>query len=116
MTESRATAPAESDRRSARPAGAAQGGWRRSRAADAFVWQAEGEWLEPVPNVNRVDIELLQGIDQRTDILLDNTRRFAKGLPANNALLWGARGTGKSSLVKAVHAADQPRDRRKQVG
>jgi predicted AAA+ superfamily ATPase len=71
--------------------------------ADAFVWHAEGEWLEAVTQVNRVDISLLQGIDQSRDILLDNTRRFARGLPANNALLWGARGTGKSSLVKAVH-------------
>ncbi|MDY0873318.1 ATP-binding protein [Dongia rigui] len=74
-------------------------------AADAFVWQAETSWLEPVPSVSRVHINLLQGIDRNKDILLDNTRRFAAGLPANNALLWGARGTGKSSLVKAVHAA-----------
>ena len=74
-------------------------------AADAFVWHSQGEWLEPIPNVNRVDIELLRGIDQARDILIDNTRRFAAGLPANNALLWGARGTGKSSLVKAAHAA-----------
>lgn len=74
-------------------------------AADAFVWQAETSWLEPVPSVSRVHINLLQGIDRNKDILLDNTRRFANGLPANNALLWGARGTGKSSLVKAVHAA-----------
>ncbi len=72
--------------------------------ADAFVWHAEGEWLEAVSAVNRVDLELLRGIDRSRDILLDNTRRFAKGLPANNALLWGARGTGKSSLVKAAHA------------
>ncbi len=74
-------------------------------AADAFVWHAEGEWLEAVTQVNRVDLALLRGIDRSRDILLDNTRRFARGLPANNALLWGARGTGKSSLVKAVHAA-----------
>jgi len=74
-------------------------------AADAFVWHSQGEWLEPVPHVNRVDIELLRGIDRARDILIDNTRRFAEGLPANNALLWGARGTGKSSLVKAAHAA-----------
>jgi predicted AAA+ superfamily ATPase len=74
-------------------------------AADAFVWHSQGEWLEPVPHVNRVDIELLRGIDRARDILIDNTRRFAAGLPANNALLWGARGTGKSSLVKAAHAA-----------
>jgi len=73
--------------------------------ADAFVWQAETSWLEPVPSVSRVHINLLQGIDRNKDILLDNTRRFANGLPANNTLLWGARGTGKSSLVKAVHAA-----------
>ena len=73
--------------------------------AEAFVWQAETSWLEPVPSVSRVHINLLQGIELNKDILLDNTRRFARGLPANNALLWGARGTGKSSLVKAVHAA-----------
>jgi predicted AAA+ superfamily ATPase len=72
-------------------------------AADAFVWHADREWLEPVPTVNRVDLELLRGIERVRDILLDNTRRFAEGLPANNVLLWGARGTGKSSLVKAVH-------------
>ena len=74
-------------------------------AADAFVWHAERGWLEPVPTVNRVDLDLLQGIERVRDILLDNTRRFAQGLPANNVLLWGARGMGKSSLVKAAHAA-----------
>jgi hypothetical protein len=81
-------------------------------AADAFVWHAEREWLEPVPSVNRVEIELLRGIDRVRDILVDNTRRFSEGLPANNVLLWGARGTGKSSLVKATHAtinAEKPR-------
>src|SRR4051794_37414686 len=74
-------------------------------AADAFVWHADQEWCEPVPTVNRVPIELLQGIDRVRDILLDNTQRFAAGFPANNVLLWGARGTGKSALVKAAHAA-----------
>jgi len=74
-------------------------------AAEAFVWHAERDWLEPVPVVNRVDLDLLQGIDRVRDILLDNTRRFAAGLSANNVLLWGARGMGKSSLVKAAHAA-----------
>src|SRR5271156_6859668 len=59
----------------------------------------------PAPPVNRIEINLLRGIDRVRDILLDNTRRFAAGLPANNVLLWGARGTGKSSLVKAAHAA-----------
>jgi uncharacterized protein len=73
--------------------------------ADAFFWHADGSRLEAVAKVSRIDLDLLRGIDQARDILLDNTRRFAKGLPANNALLWGARGTGKSSLVKAVHAA-----------
>ena len=73
--------------------------------ADAFVWHAEPEGLEPVSSVNRVDLALLKGIDQVRDILLGNTRRFAAGLPANNALLWGARGMGKSSLIKAVCAA-----------
>jgi predicted AAA+ superfamily ATPase len=72
--------------------------------ADAFIWHAEPEGLEPIYKINRVDVALLQGIATQRDILLDNTRRFADGLPANNALLWGARGTGKSSLVKAVHA------------
>ncbi len=73
-------------------------------AADAFVWHADGLRLEAVTNVNRVEIFLLKGIDDQMDLLIDNTRRFTDGLPANNALLWGARGTGKSSLVKAVHA------------
>jgi uncharacterized protein len=73
--------------------------------ADAFVWHADREWLEPVPSVNRVDLDLLKGIERVRDILYENTERFAAGLPANNVLLWGARGTGKSSLVKAVHAA-----------
>jgi predicted AAA+ superfamily ATPase len=74
-------------------------------AADAYVWHANPDRLEPVAKVNRVDIALLKGIDRQKDLLLANTARFAKGLPANNALLWGARGTGKSSLVKAAHAA-----------
>jgi len=74
-------------------------------AADAFVWDAERGRLTPVAAVNRVEIDLLHGIDRARDTLLDNTRRFADGLPANNALLWGARGMGKSSLVKAAHAA-----------
>lgn len=73
------------------------------KAADAFVWQADGT-LTPVPRVNRVDMALLKGIDRVRDTLIENTERFATGLPANNALLWGARGMGKSSLVKAAHA------------
>ena len=73
-------------------------------AVDAFVWRAESGVLEPVAAVNAIDFGLLKGIDRVRDILLENTRRFAAGLPANNALLWGARGMGKSSLVKAVHA------------
>lgn len=72
--------------------------------ADAFVWHAQICELAPVARVNRVPLELLKGVEAQRDRLLDNTRRFARGLPANNALLWGARGTGKSSLVKAVHA------------
>ncbi len=72
--------------------------------ADAFVWHSESAELAPVARVNRVAFGLLKGIDRQADILLENTRRFAHGLPANNALLWGARGMGKSSLVKAVHA------------
>lgn len=74
-------------------------------AADAFVWQADRPTLIAVPRVNRVDMSLLHGIDRARDQLHENTKRFARGLPANNVLLWGARGMGKSSLVKAVHAA-----------
>jgi len=73
-------------------------------AADAFVWHAEDATLHPVAKVNRVEMRLLRGIDRVRDILSDNSERFAKGYAANNALLWGARGMGKSSLVKAVHA------------
>lgn len=73
--------------------------------ADAFVWDAENGSLEPVMLVNKIALSLLMGIDQQRDILLENTLRFAKGLPSNNALLWGARGSGKSSLVKAIHAS-----------
>jgi predicted AAA+ superfamily ATPase len=72
--------------------------------ADAFVWQPEGHRLAPVQRVNRVEMSLLKGIDRMRDTLIENTERFAHGLPANNALLWGARGMGKSSLVKAAHA------------
>jgi uncharacterized protein len=70
----------------------------------AFVWQAQPQGLKPIVSVNRVDLNLLQGIDLCKAELLDNTEQFAKGFMANNALLWGARGMGKSSLVKAVHA------------
>ena len=73
-------------------------------AADCFVFEPQ-LGLKPVPRVNRVPIVLLKGIERSRDTLFDNTLRFASGLPANNALLWGARGMGKSSLVKAVHAA-----------
>lgn len=73
-------------------------------SADAFVWNPAGPRLDPVPRVNRVEMVLLKGIDRMRDTLMENTRRFAAGLPANNALLWGARGMGKSSLVKAAHA------------
>src|SRR6476660_7463857 len=73
-------------------------------SADAFVWHPNGR-LAPVPRVSRVDLALLKGIDRMRDILIENTERFANGLPANNALLWGARGMGKSSLVKATHAS-----------
>ena len=73
-------------------------------SADAFVWHPPAR-LQPVPRVNRVEMSLLRGIDRVRDTLAENTERFARGLPANNALLWGARGMGKSSLVKAAHAA-----------
>jgi len=74
-------------------------------AAGAFVWHIEPDRLEPVGNVNRIDLDLLVGIDRSRDTLHDNTQRFAAGNGANNALLWGARGMGKSSLVKAIHAS-----------
>ncbi len=74
-------------------------------SADGFVWHVEPDRLEPVVRINRVDLSLLVGVDRARDILLENTRQFARGLPANNVLLWGARGMGKSSLVKAVHGA-----------
>ncbi|MCV2891853.1 ATP-binding protein [Lentibacter sp. XHP0401] len=73
-------------------------------AADAFVWHVEPDRLSPVKKVSKVDLSLLIGVERSRDTLLENTRQFARGLPANNALLWGARGMGKSSLVKAVHA------------
>ena len=76
----------------------------RLEGADAFVWHPSPAHLAPVSKVSRVDISLLKGVDQQRGILLENTMRFARGLPANNAMLWGARGMGKSSLVKAVHA------------
>jgi predicted AAA+ superfamily ATPase len=73
-------------------------------AAEAFVWHPSPPHLAPVERVSRVEIELLKGVEQQKGILLENTLRFVQGLPANNAMLWGARGMGKSSLVKAVHA------------
>lgn len=87
---------------------AAQGKPAREREsferADAYVWHPDGR-LAPVPRVSRVELFLLKGVDRMRDILMENTERFAGGLPANNALLWGARGMGKSSLVKAAHAS-----------
>ncbi|KJC59452.1 ATPase AAA [Bradyrhizobium sp. LTSPM299] len=87
-------------------------------AADAFVWHPDGR-LAPVPHVSRVEIGLLKGVDRMRDILMENTERFTNGLPANNALLWGARGMGKSSLVKAAHASinvdRKPADRLKLI-
>jgi predicted AAA+ superfamily ATPase len=85
-------------------------------AAGAFVWHPEGNGLTPVPRVNRVEMSLLKGIDRVRDLLVENTERFARGLPANNALLWGARGMGKSSLVKAAHAAVNAQSRRPSAG
>ncbi len=86
-------------------------------SADAFSWHPEERRLLPVRKVNRVEMSLLKGIDRVRDVLLENTERFARGLPANNALLWGARGMGKSSLVKAVHAAvNAAHGRRKAAG
>ncbi len=74
------------------------------RQADAYVWHPDGR-LAAVPRVSRVELFLLKGVERMRDILMENTERFANGLPANNALLWGARGMGKSSLVKAAHAS-----------
>lgn len=74
------------------------------QAADCFVWSPAHSFLQPVARPNRIDIRLIKGVDHVRDILIDNTERFAEGLPANNTLLWGARGMGKSSLVKSVHA------------
>lgn len=73
--------------------------------AEAYVWHPDPDRLEPVEKVNRVDVGLLVGVDRARDTLMANTVQFAKGFAANNALLWGARGMGKSSLVKAVHGA-----------
>ena len=87
--------------------GQAQAGESRDAAlgaSDAFVWEADSAHLMPVARVAALPLALLKGIDNARDTLYENTRRFAAGLPANNALLWGARGMGKSSLVKAVHA------------
>lgn len=84
-------------------------------AAEAFVWHADGEAFQPVPEVNRIPLSLLRGLDHIAPQLADNTERFARRLPANNALLWGARGMGKSSLVKAVHADVRSRLRRELV-
>ncbi|KAJ55530.1 ATPase AAA [Actibacterium mucosum KCTC 23349] len=100
MTDDALTRIAEALERLSPPASAAPD----FDAADAFVWHVAPDRLQPVPDVNRVDLDLLLGINRARDILLDNTLQFARGLPANNALLWGARGMGKSSLVKAVHA------------
>ena len=76
--------------------------------APAYVWHVDPDRLQPVARVNRVDLALLVGIDRARDTLRVNTEQFARGLPANNALLWGARGMGKSSLVKAVHGDLHP--------
>lgn len=77
-------------------------------AAPAFVWHVDPDRLEPVPEVSRIPMELLVGVNRSRDTLLDNTRRFANGFSANNALLWGSRGMGKSSLVKAIHGKLNP--------
>ncbi len=73
-------------------------------SAEAFLWHVAPDYLQPVTQVARVPLKLLLGVERARDTLLANTMQFAQGLPANNALLWGARGMGKSSLVKAVHA------------
>jgi len=90
--------------------------WCDLSPADAFIWQPDKAYLQPIKVVNRIDLALLRGIDHVRDILLKNTARFAQGLPANNALLWGARGMGKSSLVKAAHAHINEENRSKGTG
>ena len=77
--------------------------------APAYLWHVSPDRLQPVARVNRVDLALLVGIDRARNTLWINTEQFARGLPANNALLWGARGMGKSSLVKAVHGDLHPK-------
>ena len=84
--------------------------------ADGFVWQPGQGRLTPVPHIARVPIDLIRGVDQQKQIVLENTGRFARGFPANNAMLWGSRGMGKSSLVKAAHAAIASEGRVKGVG
>jgi predicted AAA+ superfamily ATPase len=84
------------------PAAAEPPDWQ---AAEGFIWDPARQTLQPLKHIARVPLPLLKGIDRQRDQLMANTERFAKGLPANNALLWGARGTGKSAVVKAVHAA-----------
>lgn len=76
-----------------------------AKSADCFVWDASHLSFQPVKKVNRIDIELIKGVDQSRDLLMENTKRFAQGFAANNVLLWGARGMGKSSLIKSAHAA-----------
>jgi hypothetical protein len=85
-------------------------------ASDAFIWHPQPSRLAPVARVNRVDMSLLKGVDHVRDVLVENTERFARGLPANNALLWGARGMGKSSLVKAAHATVNATTSKRNVG
>ena len=111
-----ANRPARAPASTRRPRSSA---WHRRRlpevdldAADAFVWEAQAHELRPVEAVAAVPLELLVGIDRVRDILLANTERFAAGRPANNALLWGARGMGKSSLIKAVHGKINEREAR----
>ena len=71
--------------------------------AEAYVWHSDIRKLVPVNSINRLSLILLRGVNEQRDLLMANTTAFANKLPANNALLWGARGTGKSSLVKSVH-------------
>ena len=103
ITEERIASALEAIASHLSAASPATGSLQSFAAADAFVWHPNGR-LTPVPRVSRVELGLLRGIDRMRDILIENTERFANGLPANNALLWGARGMGKSSLVKAAHA------------
>ena len=83
--------------------------------AEGFVFDASNQFLKPVVKINRIPINLLKGLENQKSILLENTKNFSNGYPSNNALLWGAKGTGKSSLVKSVHAEINRKNQNKEL-